>query len=109
MLVSLFRRQPTQPDTTTPDQTEGHPIAMRFRTHGGATIDLFRVHWTIRGHVDDEPRHYTGFQWICRGCDLGGRDHRLGWGYSEIAPDESRRHANQHAAECHAMPKPNAA
>lgn len=108
MIAFLTRRKDTPVDTpAATEQTTQAPdtVVMRFRTQGGATIDLYPITWTIRGHVAEDPIGYRGFQWICRGCDTAGRDHQLGWGYSEAKPHNSRREANEHAIDCHAMPK----
>lgn len=94
--------------TTQQTPTTNNPI-MRFRTQGGAHIDLYPHTWSMQMHNNNPRQNHNGFQWICQGCDTGGRDHRLGWGYREDRPDDSRRAANQHASECHAMHKPTTA
>jgi hypothetical protein len=84
-------------------------VLMRFLTLGGATVDVYAQAWTVRLYSGGEAREQIrerGFQWVCRGCDQAGKDHRLGRGYAETEPNCSRDAANDHAAECRAMSKP---
>lgn len=98
-------------EIATVDEKPATRILMQFLTQGGATVDLYKHAWTIHqygGGEQREPLRWSGFQWVCQGCDQAGKDHSLGWGYAETEPNDSREAANAHAAECRAMPKPKA-
>jgi hypothetical protein len=59
-----------------------------------------------------ESRISNGFNWRCLGCDDIGGGGKYGLGdrhFDEYQPQQSRDEANQHATNCRAMPKPNAA
>ncbi|MGW0904999.1 hypothetical protein [Streptomyces sp. NPDC002853] len=87
-------------------------VLMQFLTRGGASVELYEKAWTVHRYATPGRSAHdfdrTGFQWICRGCDAGGRDRELGWGYAENTPVKSRDEANAHAEKCRAMPKPGA-
>lgn len=115
-LTTLFRRSKETTVTTEPVPSEPHadPVAMRFLTQGGATVELraqtFRKPYNSRqddgGRWVHDWRDANGFNWRCLGCDTVGRRFHTLRAYDESEPDESRRDANDHAEKCRAMPHP---
>jgi hypothetical protein len=125
MLAFLTRRRNIQPDTPTTstdtptEQTDGN-VAMRFLTHGGATVEVHRQDRRLRTVPGNstllmpagETRISQGFNWRCLGCDAIGGGGRYGLGdrhFDENKPEKSRDEANQHANNCRALPNPDAA
>ncbi|MFF9287533.1 hypothetical protein [Streptomyces griseosporeus] len=116
------RKEATMPETpttvTTTPQTDTD-VVMRFLTQGGATVELHHQVRTVRhiagrpGYLlpDNQSRTSHGFNWRCLGCGSIGGGGPYGMGYhhfDEYEPNESRDEANEHAAQCRAMPKPTA-
>ena len=121
MLAFLTRRKNTTPvDTAETANTAQQPtddVVMRFLTQGGATIELHRQDYCLRtmpGNSvqlmpNNETRISHGFNWRCLGCDAIGGGGKYGLNerhFDEYRPNESRTEANEHAANCRAMPKP---
>lgn len=106
MNFPTYQRQQTTPAT---------PL-MRFLTVGGATVEVhsyrFQTNYTSRGrpYASDRLREVDGFVWQCLGCGTHSRDSFLyDDGYLPNEHAEARDHANAHACECRAMPKPETA
>lgn len=106
----LYRRREDTPMPEVATEPK-NDVVMRFRTQGGATVDLYRHHWTERRYGTAtrpaQTLEWDGFNWTCQGCDLNGRGND-GWsgGYSGSYPSEARLTANEHASACWSMPKP---
>jgi hypothetical protein len=95
MLAFLNRRPAAnqQSEPALPEESEKPTdnVLMRFLTQGGAQV-----------HVTGSGRYVEDNNWKCLGCNDGSGGHgRHDW----IARDA----ANEHATNCRAMPKPNAA
>lgn len=115
--LTRHREDTTVPETTTitapTTQQADDNVLMRFRTQGGATVELYPHAWTeTHYNIDNKPRMQVsreGFEWRCLGCDATGAETNLrlgGAGYHERQPRDSRKEANQHASTCWSMPKP---
>lgn len=115
-MINIFRRrkaaavpEATAPEKPEPDEPVGPTIVMRFRTQGGAPVELYAHSWTLRLYRTEgappELRPESGYNWRCTGCAHVGRD-SIDGGYAEPSPTQSKRDANTHAADCHAMPAP---
>jgi hypothetical protein len=121
MLAFLTRRQDKTPETKTtaqaPTQQPANAddnVLMRFLTQGGAAIELrrheFKTNYTYKGrpYVGDDWYLVNGFKWTCLGCGKSGGPTLFETKYLPSEGDEARDHANQHATDCRAMPRPNA-
>lgn len=113
----LFRRTPKQTDPASVAETAGpsdsqDTVLMRFRTRGGATIELHPARFTAKFDYRGapwavrEPYEVKGFNWRCLGCSAYGREddtfHEDGFRQRREARDD----ANGHANVCWSMPKP---
>jgi hypothetical protein len=109
MLALLTRKNASTPAAPQQDTAPTASPVMQFLTQGGADVDLYPITWRVRVRQTEAEYEHRGFQWACRGCDTAGKDYQLGWGYREHEPRCSREEANEHAAGCHAKPKPSTA
>lgn len=114
-LLALFARRteptPTPEPTPAPEPAPADPVAMQFRTRGGAVVALHQHTFTTRtdqhGTWTGRLRQVDGFNWRCLGCDTVGRDSSTDLaGYGTVSA--ARDHANGHAATCWSMPRPTA-
>jgi hypothetical protein len=119
-LLSIFRRhtkENTVTETTNAVAAEmpTDEVVMRFRTQGGATVELHRQDYRLRTRPDGvllpngETRVSHGFNWRCCGCGAIGGGGRYGLNerhYDEWRPEKSRNEANAHAEHCRALPRP---
>lgn len=91
MLAFLTRRKdPTMTATTAQTEKTTDDVVMRFLTQGGATVELRK---------GSKPGRLV-YPYLCLGCDYEFDN------YDSIV--HARTEANEHAANCRAMPKPTA-
>ena len=112
------RREVTpMPEVTMPDDATAAPTEdgtlMRFLTVGGAVVAVFRTRFVTRWRggppfAADKPYWISGFQWECSGCGAYGREGETYEDPNFRQESEARSDANDHAAQCRAMPKPEA-
>ncbi|MFD7661046.1 hypothetical protein [Streptomyces sp. NPDC059788] len=116
MNLRLFRR-PAEPVPEAPADELAWPdgVVMRFRTQGGAHVDVhtlrFAARFDHRGapYAANEPYEIDGFGWRCLGCLSVAREGDTYYerGYRERR--EARDRANEHAAGCHSVRRPEVA
>lgn len=104
-----------QPGPTTPADDRA---VMWFLTLGGAEVELrsyrFKTSWDpVKGrpYALDHTYETSGYAWKCLGCDTASTDYPGTYddGYLRSEKHLAREHANEHAHDCRAMPKPETA
>lgn len=87
----------------------------RFRTLGGATVQMRPYRFTTRylpdmgrPHIGDTQYEVDGFIWQCLGCGITSTEQLVySDGYLPWESPLAREHANEHASECRSMPAPD--
>lgn len=113
-------RTPRPNQAATTPQTDSDVINEAINL-AGATVELYRITWTVRlpecpvlhgltgpDHKCPPPREEgrSGYAWRCLGCDATSHEYdTFNDGYEETRPRESRTAANDHAASCRYAPK----
>jgi hypothetical protein len=96
---------------TTTQQPPADDVVIRLLGLGGAIVELHRTRftttWSSSGPpcAAHTPYEVDGFNWRCLGCDAYGRegDTYNDPGYRDFG--KARNAAQEHAAQCRAMPK----
>lgn len=115
MLLNLLTRRRETPVADAPTAPDPEPSTdealMRFRTLGGATVELHEAQFAAKFSGKGAPfalegpsYAIDGYTWRCTGCTSYSREgdtyHESG--FRDLG--EAREDANRHAAECRSMP-----